>query len=100
MNIQVIWENGALQPIQPLRLRHPMVTIQVPDEESATASALNSLPSEVLTIAAEMRKRLDAIRHATLPPDHQLSAISEKTIERMAAFEVRAEYRREQECPV
>ena len=33
MNVQVLWANGVLRPLQPLHLMHEQVVIQIPDEE-------------------------------------------------------------------
>ncbi len=33
MRIQAKWENGAFYPVQPLAIKHKLVTIDVPDSE-------------------------------------------------------------------
>lgn len=33
MQIQVKWQDGAFHPVQPLNVKHRIVTIDVPDEE-------------------------------------------------------------------
>lgn len=97
MNIQAIWDGEVLRPTQPLKLKHDLVTIQVPDEEISTSAPAPSasqeqsymLPPEVLARAQALRKRLDAIRNAPLPPDEELPALTQKHLERIEAFELR-----------
>lgn len=97
MNIQAIWDGKVLRPTQPLKLKHDLVTIQVPDEEISTSAFAPStpqeqsyvLPPEVLASARAARERLDAIRNSPLPPDEELPALTEKHLERIAAFELR-----------
>lgn len=97
MNIQAIWDGRVLRPTQPLKLRHGLVTIQVPDGEvlkSVPAPSIPQeqpyvLPPEVLARAQAARERLDAIQNFPLPPDEELPALTEKHLERIAAFELR-----------
>lgn len=97
MNIQAIWENGVFRPIQPLQLKHSMVTIQVPDEE-ISANAHESivprqksyaLPPEVQALAERMTAELENILDAPFPPDDALLPLSQKHIDRIAAFATR-----------
>ncbi len=39
MRIQAKWENGAFHPVQPLAIKHALVTIDVPDSEIEEISA-------------------------------------------------------------
>ena len=47
-----------------------------------------------------MLEKYEAIRNAPLPPDEELPEISAKQLERIAAFELRAQMRIEQGRPV
>lgn len=87
MNVEVILENGVLQP---LGLSHARTTGQVPDDK-VEAQTQYDLPPEVYERARTLRERLDAIRDAPLPPDDQLPELTEKQLERIAAFELRDE---------
>lgn len=97
MNIQVIWENGVFRPTQPLQLKHSMVTIQVPDEEisvTAPESVVSrkesyALPPEVQALAERMTAELEDILDAPYPPDDSLPPLSQKHIDRVAAFATR-----------
>ena len=102
MQVQAIYNQGRIEFVQPLRLKHDHIRllVTVPDEEVETQANPYNLPPEVLQRAAEMRKRLDAVRHAPLPPDDQLPPISAKTLERIEAFKLRAQMRIEQGRPV
>lgn len=97
MNIQAIWENGVFRPVQPLQLKHSMVTIQVPDEEisvNAPESVVSrqkayALPPEVQALAERMTKELEGILDAPFPPDESLPPLSQTHIDRIAAFATR-----------
>jgi predicted DNA-binding antitoxin AbrB/MazE fold protein len=91
MNVQAIWENGVLRPLQPLYLKHPLITIQVPDEEVEFPANTYDLPPEVIERAKAMLARMEAIRNAPLPPDDELPELTEKQLERIEAFELRDE---------
>jgi hypothetical protein len=97
MNIQAIWEDGVLRPTQPLTLKHDLVTIQVPDEEIA-ANELEPtvlrekpyvLPPEAIAIADRMTAEFERIRNAPLPPDEDLPPVTQKQLDRIAAFAMR-----------
>jgi predicted DNA-binding antitoxin AbrB/MazE fold protein len=88
MNVQAIWENGVLRPMLPVNIKHTQVTIQIPDEEIELQNPCN-LAAEVIARAKAMRDKLDAIRNSPLPPDDELPELTEKQLERMAAFELR-----------
>jgi hypothetical protein len=75
--------------------------VEVPDEELLTTpSNPYNLAPEVLAQAQAMLEKFDAIRNAPLPPDDTLPELSAKQLERIEAFELRAQYRREQGRPV
>lgn len=91
MNIQAIWENGVLRPLQPLHLKHDKVVIQVPDEEIESPNLFHLSP-EIYKCAQSMREKFDAILNAPLPPDDELPELTEKQMERIAAFELREDH--------
>lgn len=98
MNVQVIWENGVFRPTLPLVLKHPVITIQIPDEEvigqriEAVPSA-RPLPPEAEAYARALEERLERIRNAPFPDDADLPPLTEKQLERMEAFALRDELR-------
>lgn len=102
MQVQAIYNQGRIEFVQPLRLKHDNIrlVVTVPDDEIEPQAKPYNLPPEVMLRAAEMRKRLDAVRLAPLPPDEELPEISAKQLERIAAFELRAQMRIEQGRPV
>lgn len=98
MNVQVIWENGVLRPTLPLTLKHPVITIQIPDEEviahpMAAVPPAHSLPPEAEAYAQALAERLDWIRNAPFPDDAGLPPLTQKQRERMEAFALRDELR-------
>jgi hypothetical protein len=54
----------------------------------------------VIAAAEVMDARLDAIRNAPFPPDQSLPELTPKQLERIEAFELHAQYLREQGRPV
>lgn len=92
MQVEAIYDHGKLEFIPPLRLKHDQVRllVTVPDDEVETQPPYN-LPSEVYERAKAMREKFDAILDAPLPPDDELPELTEKQLERMAAFELRDE---------
>ena len=98
MNVQVIWENGVFRPTLPLALKHPAITIQIPDEEVIAhrieaVPAAHPLPPEAEAYARALEERLDRIRSAPLPDDANLPPLTQKQLERMEAFALRDELR-------
>lgn len=91
MQIEAIYNHGQLTFAQPLRLKHDnlRLIVNVPDEEIVTNDNPYNLPPEVLKSAQAMRERLDAIRNAPPPPDDELPELTDKQLERIAAFELR-----------
>lgn len=102
MQVEAIYDQGRIELVQPLRLRHDRVRllVTVPDEEVDHKGNPYNLSPEVLQKAEEMRQRIDAARRAPLPPDDELPEITPKQLERIEAFELRAQMRREQGRPV
>jgi predicted DNA-binding antitoxin AbrB/MazE fold protein len=99
MNVQAVWSNGVFRPIEPLKIKHAVITIQVPDEEIAEnetePAALRqescALPPEARAIADRMTAELDLIRNAPFPLDEEILPLSQKQLERIAAFATREE---------
>ncbi len=91
MQVEAIYDQGRLEFVQPLLLKHDRLrlVVEVPDDEIVNQPNPYNLPPEVLERAAQMRTHLDAIRNAPLPPDDQLPPISAKTLERIEAFALR-----------
>ena len=91
MQVEAIYDQGRLEFVQPLLLKHDRLrlVVEVPDDEIVNQPNPYNLPPEVLERATQMRSHLDAIRNAPLPPDDQLPPISAKTLERIEAFALR-----------
>lgn len=88
MKVQVIWENGVFRPTLPLALKHPVITIQIPDEEviaqrTEAIPPARPLPPEAEAYARALEERLDRIRHAPLPDDADLQPLTQKQRERL-----------------
>lgn len=91
MQFEAIYEHGKLQFVTAIQLKHDRVRllVTVPDEEIIPIDNPYNLPPEVIERARTMRENLDAIRNAPLPPDEELPEITEKQLDRIAAFELR-----------
>ena len=101
MQLEAIYDNGRLEFVPPIRLRHSRVRVivQVPDTElmdGSTDPHSDSgdarqfvLPPEIQAVADKMGADLDRIRNAPIPPDAQLPPLTPKQRERIAAFELR-----------
>ena len=91
MQVEAIYDHGKLEFVTALQLRHDRVRllVTVPDEEIMTEGDPYGLPPEVINLARTMREQLEAIRNAPLPADDELPALSDKYVERAAAFELR-----------
>ncbi len=102
MQVEAIYNQGRIEFVQPLRLKHDHVrlVVTVPDEEIEPEANTYNLPPELLARAQAMLEKYEAIRNAPLPPDEELPEISAKQLERIAAFELRAQMRIEQGRPV
>ena len=98
MTVQAIWENGVFRPTLPLTPKHPVITIQVPDEEviahpMEAAPPARPLPPEAEAYARAMEERLDRIRNAPWPDGADLPPLTQKQLERTEAFALRDELR-------
>jgi hypothetical protein len=102
MQVEAIYDQGRLEFVYPLKLKHDQLrlVVTVPDDEiDAPANPYNLTPEE-LAQAQAMLATFDAIRAAPLPLDQTLPELTPKQLERIEAFELRAEDRREQGRPV
>lgn len=92
MQVEAIYENGKLEFVQPLRLKHErvMLVVTVPDHE-VELPAHAGVSEGVVQRARAMREKLDAIRNAPLPTDDQLPEPTLERLERITAFELREE---------
>lgn len=103
MNIQAIWENGVFRPTAPLALRHRLVTLQVPDEEIASADHLeehtvygedhiDQPPSSLDILRRQypddswLKNLKDSEERILAIPEDQLPELTDKQIERITAF--------------
>ena len=102
MQVEAIYNQGRIEFVNPLRLKHDRLrlVVWIPDDEIETESTPYELSPDVLRKAQEMRQRIDAARRAPLSPDDELPEITAKQLERIEAFELRAQMRREQGRPV
>lgn len=91
MQVEAIYNQGRLEFVYPLKLKHDhlRLVVEVPDDEIVSQPNPYNLPPEVLERAAQTRSQLDAIRNAPLPSDDQLPPIAAKTLERTEAFALR-----------
>ena len=96
MQVQAIWDNGVFRPTLPLALKRRQVMIHVPDEaivragESRSAPTLDGLLSQRpddpwLQTMQESEARILAL------PEDQLPVLTDRQVERMAAFAQREE---------
>ena len=103
MQVEAIYDRGTLEFVHPLKLKHDRLrlVVEVPDEELLVPPENPyKLSPEVLARAQAMLDKFAAIRNAPPHPDDTLPELSPKHLERMEAFELRAQYRREQGRPV
>ncbi len=91
MQVEAIYTHGQLQFLTPLKFKHDTlrVIVEVPDAEIEFSADDHGLPPEVIARAQAMREALDAIRDAPLPPDEQLTDLTQKQQERWEAFALR-----------
>nr|VFK80663.1 MAG: hypothetical protein BECKSD772D_GA0070982_11387 [Candidatus Kentron sp. SD] len=100
MQVGAIYDHGRLKFTQSLQLKRQYLRlivevpdteiIEMPNEASNTPTAIfPNLSPEVIALAQTLRNRLDAVRHAPLPPDDELPEFTEKQLDRIRAFELR-----------
>lgn len=94
------YDNGKIELTGNHRFKHTRFKLRVvvPDEEIMNETPAH-LSQDVLAPAKEMLARLDAIRNAPLPVGDD-DELTEKQLQRMEAFELRAQMRTEQGRPV
>jgi hypothetical protein len=90
VEVEAIDDHGKLEFVRPLKLKHERVrlVVTVPDDEVEVASH-PAVSGDVLARARAMRQHLDAIRDAPLPPDETLPDLTQKQLDRIAAFRLR-----------
>lgn len=108
MQVEAIYRDGRVELLQPLHLKRNNVRVLVTipagqlqegsTEDSVDLSAYN-LSQDVMDAANHERARLDAALDAPLPPDDQLPELGVAYEERIHAYELRAQVRREQGRP-
>ena len=78
MQVEAIYNQGRIEFVQPLRLKHDHIrlVVTVPDEEIEPEANTYNLPPEVLARAQAMLEKYEAIRNAPLPPRSQTRCAS------------------------
>jgi len=95
MQIQVRWENGALHPVRPLRLKHKTVIVEIADDEFEVKDNTYHIPADILQEVNHVQGRFEAIRNAPHPPGNTVPELTKKQMERTEAFAWRDEVRKE-----
>ena len=92
MRVEATYDAGRLVFARPLRLKRESirVLVEIPDDAIDGTSAYDDVAPDVRSIAVAERKRLDAGRAVTLPPDDDLPELSEAKRGRWDAFAMRA----------
>lgn len=100
MLAEAYYDDGKIELTRKYRFKHNRfkLTVEVPDEEVMNENPYN-LPQEVLIKSQAMLAKLDAIRNSPLSTSND-EEITEKQLQRMEAFELRAQMRIEQGRPV
>lgn len=98
MQVEAIYHQGRLEFIHPLKLKHDYLRlgVLVPDEEIEASPSSFILSPAMEASAQEMLDKFSTILNAPLPPEDELPTLSPKHMERMEAFELRAQMREEQ----
>lgn len=101
MQVEAMYNQGRIEFVEPLRLKHDHIrlVVTVPDEAIEPQINPYNLPLDLFTQSQVMLEKYQAILHAPVLPDEERSEISQKERERMAAFELRAQMRIEQGRP-
>ena len=102
MQVEAIYNQGKIELSQPLRLKHNHVrlVITIPDDEIEVQDNTFNLSPEMLASAEAMLDKLEAVRNAPFSAGDELKSLNAKQLERIEAFELRAEMRKEQGRPV
>jgi hypothetical protein len=102
MQVEAIYSQGGLEFVRPLKLKHDQLrlVVIVPDDEIDASDNPYNLEPEVLAEAQTMLAKFDAIRNAPRSAGQSISELSPKQLQRIEAFELRAQLRQEQGRPV
>ena len=102
MQVEVIYNEGRLEFVQPIKLKHDhlRLIVVVPDDEIDTSPKPYNLPPEELARAQTMLGKYQAILDAPLDNDADLPDLSTKYQERLEAIDLRAQIRQEQGRPI
>lgn len=97
MRIDAIYDHGRLEFALPLLLKHDRVRIvvEVPDDEIVDTNDSSIMSPELRRQARAMLTRFEAIRNAP-PAGDEPPELTQKQLERIEVFEMRAQYRIEQ----
>ena len=100
MLAEAFYKDGKIELVQKYRFKHNQfrVSIDLPDEELIADKDV-VIPEEIATEAQALLAKYDAIRNAPLQAD-TIPELTEKQLQRIEAFELRAQLRREQGRPV
>ena len=98
MQVEAIYNQGKIELSQPLRLKHNHVrlVITIPDDEIEVQDNTFNLSPEMLASAEAMLDKLEAVRNAPFSAGDELKSLNAKQLERIEAFELRAEMLKEQ----
>ena len=104
MQIEAIYSQGYLEFVEPLRLKHDRIRliVNVPDDEVENSDAVNFyvLPEALREQSQAMLAKMDEILNAPFSPDDELPDLTEKQLNNIEAFELRAQLRIEQGRPI
>ena len=91
MQLEAIYDCGKLEFIKPVTFKRDRVrlTVEVPDNEIVDQPDQDILQEKLRRQARDMLDRLDAIRNAPLPQEDQ--SLTSKQLERIEAFDLRAQ---------
>lgn len=100
MLAEAYYIDGKIEFTQKIHFRRTRfkLRVEVPDEEIIAENQPDISP-QILNQAQEMLAKLDAIRNSPLVPDND-DDLTEKQRQRLEAFELRAQMRKEQGRPV
>lgn len=102
MQVEAIYNQGRLEFVQPLRLKHERfrLLVNVPDDEVVPESASFQLTAQASAQAQAMLNKYAAILNAPVPIDDTLPELSAEYEGRLEAIDLRAQIRQEQGRPV
>ena len=102
MQVEAIYNQGRIEFVQPLRLKHERfrLLVNVPDDELEAESAPLQLTAQASAQAQAMLDKYSAILNAPVPNEDELPELSAEYQERLEAIDLRAQLRQEQGRPV